>query len=274
MKIPYLGPHCKIEDVGSWYRKGARAFQVYLPLDERKKIQVPVEMGQLRQLTDSRIILHAPVWTSMQRDDKVGFATIYSAKEHLALAKTVKLPGEGNCVVHVGYPAKGTNPEYSESAVNFLKLSEEFLKRVPEGNLLVENHSGFKGWNKFGRLDNLMIAVESVRSMLKTERIKVCVDVEHTYASGLAIEHLLAEDFQWSMVGCVHMNSIPKEVGFGSFLDRHSGTPLRQSKVDVSIFGRIFSKAQALKIPCILERRGTDLIEDDLSLLGESNGKA
>jgi endonuclease IV len=90
--------------------------------------------------------------------------------------------------------------------------------------------------------------------------IGICVDTEHAYAAG---DRLFDKNKYWNDIDMVHLNAIPKEVRWGSHLDRHSITPIEKSKSGVGFAKKIINDVGS-NVVIILERTDASVVKKDI----------
>jgi len=93
----------------------------------------------------------------------------------------------------------------------------------------------------------------------------LCFDEEHAYATGdysvipySNYDVTKSIDFRTELLTAVpnslyHFNTIPKDVEFGSFKDRHSDTALNEGKIDFTTYHYLINQLDAKGINCIRE---------------------
>jgi hypothetical protein len=134
-----------------------------------------------------------------------------------------------------------------------------YAKISPNLIICLENDAGGKD-NKAPRLTSILRTVRSARSK-GIENVGICMDTEHAYAAGESMFSIGLEE-----VDIIHLNSIPKQVKFGGHLDRHSLTPLAESKIGTGFVRKILAKSNnGQKI--ILERTKREVILRDLKYI-------
>lgn len=105
----------------------------------------------------------------------------------------------------------------------------------------------------------------AVRARLHKEGIYntgVCVDTQHAYAAG---DELFSLNFRKD-ASMIHLNAIPKYVQFGKHLDRHSTTPLSESKNGTSFIKKILGLIKH-NTPLVLERTDINVLVKDINFL-------
>lgn len=137
-------------------------------------------------------------------------------KAHVAAAEAL---GARRLVLHPGFKKELTEVQAFR---NLLKFIEEAWNEENRAELLLETDSGSKNGSAIGSPDFI---AEAVRAM-ENPSVRMCVDTTHLYARGINLwdketrtEFLKEHN---SSIGLVHLNVPDKEVGLGSFLDRHN----------------------------------------------------
>ena len=90
----------------------------------------------------------------------------------------------------------------------------------------------------------------------------MCLDTQHAYAAG---DELFSVNYR-NNISMVHLNAIPKNVAYGGHLDRHSYTPLVESKNGINFIKKILALIQP-STPIILERMDYNIVIKDIQLL-------
>lgn len=122
---------------------------------------------------------------------------------------------------------------------------------------------GHKNWSTATRLDHMVELIKEVGDPF----IKICFDTEHVYASGYDITAI--PDDYWQYFGIIHLNAIPQEVEFGKHLDRHSFTPLTESKVPLDKMSNLVANAKKHDIYIVMERRDLNIAFKDIAMVKE-----
>lgn len=166
-------------------------------------------------------------------------------------------------VVHPG----GIKP-YQDKKSGYLALLNFVFKYLEmtwglDTILSLENDPGSSTGRKITDVNLLYKAVKEISD----PRVRITYDTEHAYASGFNISDMDKLVKLMDYVSVVHMNSVPKEVKFGSHLDRHSSTRITESKDDLAdVLKHISQYAASRNIIQILER-DRELVSDDISFL-------
>lgn len=136
----------------------------------------------------------------------------------------------------------------------------QYARMCPNVNILVENDAGGKA-KPAPKLEDIVEVKRRLRQM-KIFNVGVCVDTQHAYAAG---DHLFSINYRKD-VAMIHLNAIPKQVNFGSHLDRHSRTALVDSKNGINFVRKILALMRK-RIPLILERTDFNILVKDIKLL-------
>lgn len=163
-------------------------------------------------------------------------------------------------VVHPG--RNKAEPDKEEYWANL--FMEEVANYWHEGYFMLENMA-YK-YDCLARIDRLWPFINGLGS----KHIKMCLDTEHSFASGFHYNQLVDNGkCDIATIKAVHMNAVPPEVHFGKGLDRHGVTYLRDSK-DIDNL-KIFIRSLGNKsIPMYFERHSFDYFEGDLEFVIET----
>lgn len=224
------------------------------------------------------IVVHGPYLVSMVRPDiegrKVGEFTRNWIMEYatgmaaiLAQAGVKKIPP---LVMHTGKPFEGREQETLSTLYNFLTSIDEQLKIRHLSNifdLCVETDPCPRSMHT--SLVGLYDVLTGMESGPLSSNIKICLDTEHSFASGFYNPTDRIPDEVWNRIGVVHLNAIPPEVKFGSGLDRHTSQDFASCQLKGAYCGHILKECKARKIPVIMERdrEKRELIKQDMGYL-------
>lgn len=99
---------------------------------------------------------------------------------------------------------------------------------------------------------------------VESRTLSLCFDTEHAYAAGYGDVFVGAELPQGTSL--VHLNTVPKSVEFGSYLDRHSETDLSQGKHTIEQYLSLIEKLNNAGIPYVREVK-PDTLRREMELL-------
>ena len=169
--------------------------------------------------------------------------------------------GSKGVVLHVGsHRGGGFDGVVDQIAAVFLRALDEVGTIVgrPSCRLLLENAAGTGG--TVGRsFDELARLIQTAGS---DERLGVCVDTQHLFASGVsyatraeadAVIDALEDQIGLSRLGCFHLND--SKVPLGSNRDRHEN--LGDGEIGKTALGWLLSHPALDDVPALLEVPGT-----------------
>lgn len=204
--------------------------------------------------------LHLPYWTTIYRSQD-NFCQKLFIEYLKSLTTLLTIHGcPIKLMAHASYPLasdkKSVIPReiYHENCVRNL---QEIESTLPENSkLTLENQVGGK------KYEDEIGAIWFLRDLINlsgVEKISLCFDTEHDFAHGAGYFKNPVENKDISVV---HLNGIPEEVTRGSRRDRHSRTPLAESKEKELILSHIQNFYG--KVPLLLERDLAGLMLEDL----------
>jgi len=167
---------------------------------------------------------------------------------------------------------------YYTSASHLLQRLNKFnngdiFQDTYKGHIFLENtvrvYDRSKRFDTFGKLDSLIELVNL------SELFGICIDEEHAFAAG---DHTLIDydkglvrprwefipkDYVEDSRVLVHLNTIPKEVTYNSFLDRHSFTTLFESKgISSDVYQSLMTMLEAYHIPYVREVKEETIVRE------------
>lgn len=161
-----------------------------------------------------------------------------------------KINGAGT-IFHIGsHKGKGLDSVYDQICSSINQITES---TPPGPKLILENAAGHAG-TIGDKLEELARILDKVGH---TDRVGICLDTQHAFASGYPISSLV--DTFDSMIGlrylsAIHLNdSIPE---FGSRRDRHANWG--EGKIGLSEIANFINDPRLREIPMILEVPGED----------------
>jgi endonuclease IV len=240
-------------------KSGIHLYQVFLS-SPRAGGPAQLTYPMFKFMKRNNVVVHSPYWVSFAQPKKAGYNLKWVMDLFTVMATNrLRLP----YVTHLGYPEKredGTFESYEHSIEATIRFLRKLLFHWPpslngRGRIYLETDSGCKGGNGFNSIQGLVEVVKE----LNDERVRICFDTEHHYASGSPDP----DNSMWDYVGLCHLNAIPEKVRRGSHLDRHSITYIKDSKEGPKPIIDIAKKCIQRKIPMILERRDVYLMIED-----------
>lgn len=265
--VPHVGVGAEVltGTIPKLYELGFRAFQLHLV--SPKSLDLPSQdvCNLVRGLPkDVRMIVHSNYLVNMVSHSRLWTASLQHTAKMLEVCDGL---GVENYVTHLG----AIHPEFGESLATAAGSTVDFLTRLKsmyDGSrvvLCLENDSGSR---KGSKVADLRFVSRVVRHF-NVPTIKVCFDTEHAYAHGCPIvDPSFVEDVLRDSA-VVHLNAVPDKVFVGSFLDQHSETRVSDSRESVLIVS-LASAALDHGLPMVLERKGLDIILDDVRFLAGS----
>lgn len=222
-------------------------------------------IGNMIREWDITPVIHGPYMVSLVRDAKpavVEFTINYAIQLFISLTEYTNkaIP----YVLHTGKPEENCGPEVRDRLVKNLLLMKKKIDETGLLNAYVCVETDASPRSKYTN----MAGLSSVMEEINDPRFKICVDTEHSYASGFDVAAEATEEM-WDRVGVLHLNAIPEAVKFGSGLDRHSETKLRECSKGGQYIKPAVSAAIKRNLPIILERDPMDVIIDDIGFVSE-----
>lgn len=177
--------------------------------------------------------------------------------EHMAVATGL---GSDGVILHIGsHLGQGFDAVLGPIGETLVRALDEATKLAgePSAKILVENAAGAGG--TIGRdFEELARVIEAAGN---DERIGVCLDTQHLFASGISYatddesDRLVREIDNTVGLGrlaCLHLND--SKVDFGSNRDRHEN--LGQGRIGVDALSRLLSHPELAHAPALLEVPG------------------
>lgn len=232
VSVDLLGYHISNQDIlaniNNSYKE-QKVFQVYLGKPQgycNPDVTNIIKAKEVRP--EIQFVVHAPFWINPSQSEKRERDLAYISK----VIPLLNRAGINNYVVHTGAMRKDMpvlKDEQLVSIKNIYLFALAFNKLAQGSNvsLCLENDSGSKTGTKMGYSNWIADIVLKINS----PNVRMCYDTEHSFARG----EELTEDLIGKINKCanvIHFNSIPPEVKFGSFLDRHSLTSVDESGND------------------------------------------
>lgn len=256
---------------------GCESIQVFIR-NVRGWASKPLEQDEIdtflekkKELEDSiwPIISHNSYLINLATSDEEKLSKSYNAMlDEMVKAEQLKLD---YIVIHPGtYNYKDKN-ENKETGLN--RIAEQLNSLFKETKsskvkVLLETVAG-QGHNLGRKFRHISFIIQKIED---TDRIGVCFDTCHSFASGYDFSTKRKYDEMWNkfdeVIGlkylfAFHLNDSEKELG--SRIDRH--THIGQGKIGKEAFGFFVNDKRFTEIPGILETpKGEDLKEDIMNL--------
>lgn len=265
MKVERIGYHVKapiLENVVTDYQRGIRDFQLFI---SSPKSYSPIDLSTfavlVRMFPDASFTVHGPFWACLCKPLNVKMVQ-NTFDYYVKLSHELSKLGSFRIVTHVG--GRG---EYSkqESALSILNFCRHWLLATKDDTtiLCLENDSGSKSDTKMG----FVKVLNKICDVCGSPRVKMCFDSEHAYANGVDLADVDFLEYIKHNVSIVHFNAIPSNVSFGGHLDRHSKTPINESKDGWSYLRTVYDVFYNGAIPFIREIESSYILYEDLEFL-------
>jgi endonuclease IV len=244
-----IGSDFKNSQIKSLIDDGITHFQIMALFDRDGNYQTPSKI-LLNLIKPCEISLHMPFYFHIAQTPHA------TAKKRFK--ELDKFWRESKNETFVICHCKGIHLPKMETVSKIAMNSKIYSDLCPNLTILLENDAGGK--------DNPAPTIKSIclaKNMVNRAKamVSVCLDTEHAYASGDTIS-----DVDYSDISMVHLNAIPKYVSYGGHLDRHSLTPLSESKNGTGFVKKIINSINP-GTPLVLERTSVEIIKKDLKLL-------
>jgi endonuclease IV len=239
----------KISEIEDYIKEDVTNFQVVADFNKWGKYLKP-HRTITTLASECNIILHMPFYYHLLLKPKP-----VHAKRFMELNKFwMRYQDRTDVVVH----CKGIHQTPTQTKLAIKRNAMRFAKVCPNLRLLLENDAGGKT-----NPAPTTVWLDRIKYYLRDRKIDIgiCFDTEHAYAAG---EHLQSIDMH--SMDCIHMNAIPRNVRFGFHLDRHSLTPLIESKHGVEFVLDIIKRIKP-RTPIIVERTDHSIMIQDLKFL-------
>jgi deoxyribonuclease-4 len=243
---------------------GCDAIQIFnqSPRMWRPTTWKPDDIAEFRELMEDgpvkSVVIHASYLINLGSDDEVVREKSLASMLHAVRAG--EAIGADGVVVHPGSAKGGPVPEAIERIADALR---DLLKETESGRILLEDTAGAGG--TIGR------SFEEIAQLIEgaggDERIGVCLDCCHLYASGYDIRSIkklgdVVDEFD-RVVGvdrlrCIHVND--SQAALGSNRDRHALLP--NGELGREGLAAFLSEPRFEKLPALLEGgegQGADL---------------
>jgi deoxyribonuclease-4 len=183
--------------------------------------------------------------------------SVKKSKDSLIAALNLNAAMGGNGVVfHVGSSKASTFEDVKESVI--ANINEIIEKSDPQSILIIETNAG-QGNNIGDTFEEVAALVEGVK---QKDRIGVCVDTAHTFASGYDLVNkgpkAIFEEFD-RIIGLKYLKAIhcnDSKTEFNSRVDRHENIGL--GKIGEEPFQKLLHLPELRDIPFILEVPGIE----------------
>lgn len=205
------------------------------------------------------IVLHSIYLINLSTEDKGRRQkAIDSLINYLELGRLI---GADGVVTHIG-TATGTSEKRAieNSATAIISVLEGTPGGIPL-MLEITAGSGNTIGSKFEHIAEIIKKVRAKAGKTNSDRIRVCLDTAHVFASGYdlanKLDNVLSEFDRLIGLGkimVIHFNDSKTELG--SKVDRHEN--LGKGKIGLEVLKRIANHQKLLKIPLIMEVPGFD----------------
>ena len=265
MKVERIGYHVKaplLENVAYNYHRGIRDFQVFI---SSPRNYAPVDLSTLtilvKMFPDACFTVHGPFWACLCKPLNVQMVQ-NTFDYYVKLSHELSKIGTFRLVTHIGGRGDYSRQESANAILNFCR--HWLLATMNDSTILcLENDSGSKAQTKMGFIKVL----NKVCDVCASSRVKMCFDSEHAYAAGLDLSDVEFLESIKHNVSIVHLNAIPDNVVLGGHLDRHSKTPISESKDGWSYLRTVYDVFYDGTIPFIREVESSDILFEDIDFL-------
>ncbi len=264
--MPIIGAHVSV--AGGLYRCfdnakaiGATAIQIFGASPRQWQVKVPTadDVKKYKEAQKASglgpVFLHAAYLPNLGTAEKrLWHASVKNLAAHLEIAERI---GANGLIFHIG-SAKGQTKEQSLEAV--ARGMKEVLALVPgHSQLIMENAAG--GGNKIGATPE---EIGTIFHAVGSDRVKVCIDTQHAFASGLMTSYSAEEirelitrcdaAFGFDSVAALHLND--SKSPSGSQYDRHEN--IGEGHIGLQAFADLAKHPKMKKLPWLLEVPGFD----------------
>jgi len=265
-----VGFHCSIDSVQSLVSDplGFKTFQVFVSNPMARYSPNRLSVMKVASILEAgfNCVVHAPYLTSLVRLPMREFTIYYVVDFFHMLREFTKK--QCHLVVHTNKPKDNTEGDTWENMLTWIPLVMDSMSKHKISNYSIAIETDASRKSKHTSLRGIFEIISSVK---EATNFSICFDTEHSYASGFISSEDIKDSQIWDRVSVVHLNAIPDKVGFGSGLDRHSDTLLKDTKNDLffntSFLKEVFHEAINRKLPIILERSDMDIIKEDFNYL-------
>lgn len=196
------------------------------------------------------IYFHASYLINLADNERVGNASKKTLIQELQLAAKMKVRGT---VIHLGSFKKAETKNYEILFANITQV----LTQTPDNTLFIIENAGN---NKIGStLDELAFIIQTLRS----DRVKICLDTCHLYATGYDLSSKKAFDAYFSefdqKIGLEKLELFQindSKDPLGSFRDRHEN--IGAGTIPIEEFRLILTDKKTKHLPMILEVPGEE----------------
>ena len=246
-----IGSDCSVANIEQLKGLGVKHFQLLARFSARRGVYMP-DKRIVENLEGYRVTIHTPFYFHLLQPISLKYR-----KYFVSLNNYWKQFQKRTCVIiHV----KGINRSKQFTHDLMFHNMRQYAAMGPNLKILMENDAGGKA-KPAPKLKELA----AVRARLHYNgiyNVGVCVDTQHAYAAG---DELFSLNYRKD-VSMVHLNAIPKYVEFGKHLDRHSVTPLTESKNGTAFIKKILGLIRH-NVPLVLERTDFKVLVNDIRLL-------
>ena len=246
-----IGSDCTITNIEALKNIGVTNFQILAKFSIRRGVYLP-DKRIIENINGHRVTIHMPFYFHLLQPISLKYR-----KYFVSLNNYWSRIQKRTCVI---IHCKGINRSEEFTRNLMFRNMQQYAAMCPNLKILMENDAGGRA-----KPAPKLKALAAVRKRLNNNavyNIGVCVDTEHAYAAG---DELFSLNYRKD-VSMVHLNAIPKFVEFGKHLDRHSTTPLIESKNGTAFVRKILGLIKH-DVPLVLERTDFNILIKDIKLL-------
>lgn len=238
---------------------GADCLQIFgaSPRQWRARLPSDDEVGEYKREEERAgrrsVFLHAAYLVNLGSEvAALGKKSVANLASHLRIAE---LLGAVGLIFHIGSAGSGDRKLSLKRVAGGMK---ETLASVP-GRVWLIMENGAGGGGKLGATPE---EIGEIFQLVKSRRVKVCLDTQHAYAAGVMQSYAPDEiallvgrceaAFGWSEVVALHANDSKSQSG--SFHDRHEN--IGAGYIGLSGFKNLAANRNTNRLPWILEVPG------------------
>jgi len=240
-----------VDNFNQYVDMGINTFQIFTSSPQKVDFKLPAPNHE--EVLKKNYVIHSPFWVSFfnPKVANLMIKNVHHLRDHWCKSGNRRV----NYVTH----CQSTKGDHSKMMRDIHHLLNKLAYAAGDKiRICLENTAGYKS-----SLSPLVKDLVEIKRYFNSDRVGICVDSEHAFAAG---EH--PNDLPYELADVIHLNSIPPYVKFGGHLDRHSFTPLRQSKIGLDYVKKVLKEVRS-EVPIILERSDNKVISDDILLLKE-----
>lgn len=245
----YTNPLRNIVDIGGnclqIFASSPRTWGV-LPVNEE---QVLSFVSLKRKLQVNPVVFHASYLINLANPSRIGHASVSTLIQELTLAERMNILGT---IIHLG-SFNGDGNTYEVLLHNI----ERVLEKAPKTPYFIIENSGNR------KIGQSVDEIASIINDLKDERVKVCIDTCHLFATGYDLStyesyHRFFDTFDKTIgldkLVVIQVNDSKDDLG--SFRDRHEN--LGEGTIPKETFRLYCSEPETKDLPFLLEVPGND----------------